>query len=85
VSAVRNEVATPGYSLLNWRASYTVGQVRWDIGVQNLLNRFYLLPQGGAYVGQGTTMTTMGASVPAWGVAVPGAGRSFYAGVNVRF
>lgn len=85
VSGVRNEVATPGYSLLNWRASYTVGQVRLDVGVQNLLNRFYLLPQGGAYVGQGTTMTTMGASVPAWGVAVPGAGRSFYAGVNVRF
>lgn len=85
VSAVRNEVATPGYSLLNWRGSYTVGQVRFDFGVQNLLNRMYYLPQGGAYMGQGTTMTTAGASAPAWGVAVPGAGRSLYAGVNVKF
>lgn len=85
VSAVRNEVATPGYSLLNWRGSYTMGNVRFDFGVQNLLNRMYYLPQGGAYTGQGTTMTTMGASVPAWGVAVPGPGRSLYAGVNVKF
>lgn len=85
VSAVRNEVATPGYSLLNWRGSYTVGQVRFDFGVQNMLNRLYYLPQGGAYVGQGTTMTSKGASSPAWGVAVPGAGRLFYAGVNVKF
>jgi hypothetical protein len=34
------------------------------------------MPLGGAYVGQGTTMSTNG--IP-WGVAVPGMGRSIYA------
>ncbi len=53
--------------------------------MENLFNRFYVLPQGGAYVGQGTTMTTTGASSPVWGVGVPGPGRSLYAGVNYRF
>ena len=57
-----------------------------DFGVENLFDKFYYLPLGGAYVGQGTTMTAnpVGA-VPRWGNAVPGMGRSIYAGVNVRF
>jgi len=40
------------------------------------------LPLGGAYLGQGTTMSING--VP-WGIAVPGPGRSIYAGVSVQF
>lgn len=84
-SDVRNEIKTPGYSLVNLRASYTVKQVRVDFGVENLFNRFYYLPTGGAYTGQGTTMTTNAASSPLWGTAVPGMGRSIYAGVNVKF
>ena len=40
------------------------------------------LPLGGAYTGQGTTMSI--GAVP-WGVAVPGPGRSLYAGLNVPF
>ena len=35
-----------------------------------------------AYVGQGATMSFN--AVP-WGVAVPGMGRSIYAGMNLRF
>lgn len=85
VNAARNEVQTPGYALANLRASYTHKNLRVDFGVENLFNRFYVLPQGGAYVGQGTTMTTAGASSPAWGVGVPGPGRSLYAGVTYRF
>ena len=85
VNAARNEVQTPGYALANLRASYTHKNLRVDFGVENLFNRFYVLPQGGAYVGQGTTMTTTGASSPVWGVGVPGPGRSLYAGVNYRF
>ena len=86
VSEVRNEVETPGYSLFNLRTSYAWKQVRVDFGVENLFDKFYYLPLGGAYVGQGTTMTAnpVGA-VPRWGNAVPGMGRSIYAGVNVRF
>ncbi len=86
VSAVRNEVATPGYGLLNLRASYGWPKLRLDFGVENLLDKFYTLPLGGAYLGQGTTMTTSSVgSVPRWGQAVPGMGRSIYAGVTVKF
>ncbi|MEN9398457.1 MAG: hypothetical protein RLZ81_2987, partial [Pseudomonadota bacterium] len=51
-------------------------------GIDNLLDRFYRLPLGGAYVGQDRTM---GINAVPWGVAVPGAGRSVYAGLNWQF
>ena len=85
ISDVRNEIQTPGYSLVNLRASYSWKQVRVDFGVENLFDKFYSLPLGGAYNGQGTTMTTSGTSSAPWGTAVPGMGRSFYAGLNVKF
>ncbi|MBU1362634.1 MAG: TonB-dependent receptor [Gammaproteobacteria bacterium] len=81
-SAVRNEIRTSGYSLTNLRASYTWNKVRVDFGVENLFDKFYYLPLGGAYTGQGTTMGIN--SIP-WGIAVPGMGRSFYAGLNLKF
>lgn len=82
VSQVRNEIETDGYSLFNLRSSYEWKQVRLDIGIENLFDKFYSLPLGGAYLGQGTTMSISG--IP-WGIAVPGPGRSLYAGVNVKF
>jgi iron complex outermembrane receptor protein len=82
VSDVRNEVNTAGYSLTNLRTSYTWGKVRIDAGVENLFDKLYYLPTGGAYTGQGMTMGIN--SIPA-GIAVPGAGRSFYASVNYKF
>jgi iron complex outermembrane receptor protein len=82
VSDVRNEIKTPGYSLVNLRTSYTVKQVRVDFGVENLFNKFYYLTTGGAYTGQGASMGIN--SIP-YGIAVPGMGRSIYVGVNVKF
>ncbi|WP_119967054.1 TonB-dependent receptor [Simplicispira lacusdiani] len=82
VSAVRNELPTAGYGLVNLRASYEWKQVRLDVGIDNLFDRFYNHPQGGAYVGQGMTMA--GTAVP-WGVRVPGMGRSVNVGVTVKF
>ncbi|MCB1987601.1 MAG: TonB-dependent receptor, partial [Burkholderiaceae bacterium] len=82
VSAVRNELPTAGYGLVNLRGSYEWKQVRLDFGIDNLFDRFYNHPQGGAYVGQGMTMA--GTAVP-WGVRVPGMGRSFNVGVTVKF
>ena len=82
VSDVRNEVKTPGYSLVNARGSYTMKQVRLDFGVENLFDKFYYLPTGGTYTGQGTTMSINGIAP---GIAVPGMGRSIYFGVNVTF
>ena len=87
VSAARNEIKTSGYSLTNLRASYTWNsRIRADFGVENIFDKFYYLPLGGAYVGQGTTMSINPASGnPVWGTAVPGMGRSFYAGINIKF
>ena len=86
VSDVRNEIKTAGYGLTNLRGSYTWKQVRVDLGVDNLFDKFYSLPLGGAYVGQGTTMAINPASGnPAWGTAVPGMGRSIYTGVTFKF
>jgi iron complex outermembrane receptor protein len=87
VSDVRNEIATDGYSLFNLRSSYEWKQVRLDVGVENLFDKFYALPLGGAYLGQGTTMAMNPpvGNYPQWGTAVPGMGRSVYVGVNVKF
>lgn len=82
VSKVRNELKTAGYGLLNLRSSYAWKQARFDVGIENVFNKFYNLPLGGAYAGQGTTMSGTGV---AWGVPVPGMGRSIYAGVTVKF
>lgn len=86
VSDIRNEIETPGYALLNLRTSYAWKQVRLDLGIENVFDRLYYHPLGGAYVGQGITMPPMAvAGSPTWGTAVPGMGRSIYAGVNVQF
>ncbi|MBF0436423.1 MAG: TonB-dependent receptor [Magnetococcales bacterium] len=82
VSQTRDEVPTAGYGLLNMRSSYDWKQWRLDLGVENVLDKFYNPPLGGAYVGQGATMS--GSAIP-WGVAVPGPGRLAYVGATVRF
>jgi iron complex outermembrane receptor protein len=71
---------------VNLRISHSWRDVRVDFGVENLFDRLYALPLGGAYLGQGTTMTASPVgSVPRWGTAVPGMGRSIQAGITVKF
>ena len=82
VSAVRNEMETSGYALVNWRTSYQMPALRIDVGIDNLIDRAYRPPLAGAYVGQGRTMS--GTGVP-YGITVPGMGRSFYTGVTYSF
>lgn len=79
VSQVRNEVRTGGYGVMNLRTSYEMKRTRIDLGLSNVLNKFYALPLGGAYVGQGATMG--GAAIP-WGIPMPGQGRSLYVGLT---
>ncbi len=81
-SDVRNEIQTAGYTLFNLRASHSWKQVRVDFGIENLADKFYYLPTGGAYTAQGRTMSMNGIE---WGIGVPGMGRSLYTGVNVAF
>ena len=82
-SDVRNEIATAGYGLVNLRASHSWKQLRVDFGIENLFDRAHALPLGGAYLGQGRTMSLTGG--PAWGTAVPGMGRTLYAGMKLSF
>jgi iron complex outermembrane receptor protein len=82
LSRVRNEVPTAGYTVVNLRAGYAWKHVRLDTSVENVLDRLYSNPLGGAYVGQGPSMSTTGTP---WGVAVPGAGRSLNVAVNMQF
>lgn len=78
----RNEQGTDSYNLFNLRGSYEWKQVRLDVGVENVADKLYFHPLGGAYLGQGKTMS--GTDVP-WGTTVPGMGRSLYTAVNVKF
>ena len=49
VSAERNEMKTPGYGLFNLRGAYAWDNIHLNFGVENVLNRLYYLPLGGAY------------------------------------
>ncbi|MDW8336674.1 MAG: TonB-dependent receptor [Tepidimonas sp.] len=86
ISQVRNEVRTPGYGLLNVRTAVRLGSGKLELGIDNLLDRLYYWPTGGAYVGQGTTMTNpMPPNRPQWGTAVPGPGRTFWLAYSHKF
>ncbi len=82
VSKTRNELETSSYGLVNLHSRYEWKHISIDIGVENLFDKFYRDPLGGAYFGQGMTMS---ATSIAWGEAVPAMGRSIYTGVNYKF
>lgn len=82
VSQVRNEIRTGGYGLLNLRGSYKWKNARLDLAIENLFDRFYLLPLGGTYVGQGNAMSVN--AIP-WGMGVPGMGRSINVAIQLDF
>ena len=82
ISVVRNEVKTAGYGLLGMQTGYVTEQFRVDIGVKNLLDKFYYDPTAGTYTGQGMTMALNG--IP-FGIAVPGMGRNAYISSTVYF
>jgi iron complex outermembrane receptor protein len=71
---------------MHLRSRYEADRWSVEIGAENLFDRYYEHPLGGAYVGQGTTMTIPPApNQPRWGTPVPGTGRSIYAAVNLKF
>ncbi len=47
VDANRNELQTPGYALLNLRASYAWRNLRLDFAIENVLDQRYYSPLGG--------------------------------------
>lgn len=84
VSQVRNELTTPSYALVNLRTGYQWQHVRLDLGVDNLFNRTYDLPLGGADLVDYQVVSMMGSSA-AYGYAVKGPGRSLNARLSVNF
>lgn len=80
VSQVRNELTTPAYALVNLRAGYQWQAIRFDAGIDNLFNKYYYLPLGGADIADHKTM--MGT---VYGFNVPGMGRSFNGRLTVKF
>ena len=93
VSIPRNEIKTAGYGLLNLSTGYDVtDKLKVTVGVDNVLDKKYALPLGGAYMGQGRTMSmnselgnVNGQGISNWGTPVYGAGRSYFASVNYKF
>jgi iron complex outermembrane receptor protein len=77
VSAARQEWQTPSYALVNLRSGYDFGTVRIDVGISNVGDVRYYSPLGGFNFAQYMKTSVAG--------PVPGPGRTFYAGVTVKF
>lgn len=74
----RYEPTTPSYALVNMRTSYEWENVRLDLGVVNLFDKLYYDPLGGRdFADWKVEGGTIG--------PVPGMGRSFNAGLTVKF
>lgn len=81
VQAIRNELKTAGFTLLNFYTSYDWKNARLDLGVSNIFDKHYYNPLGGAYIGQGATMGTG----VLHGTQVPGMGRSVNVGLTLKY
>lgn len=81
VQAVRKEFKTAGYTLFDFYTSYDWKQARLDLGVENIFDKLYYDPLGGAYLGQGATMGT----TVTRGLSVPGMGRSINVGLTLKY
>lgn len=80
VDALRNEPETPGYALVNLRTGYEWGNVRIDAGVENLFDQTYHPPLGGIGYADYRAGGSQGTAGP-----LLGPGRSFVAGMTVKF
>jgi iron complex outermembrane recepter protein len=80
VDTLRNEPATPGYTLVNLRSAYEMKNLRLDFGIDNLFNKFYYLPLGGVDYADWKANGMTGQIG-----AVAGPGRSINAGLTVKF
>lgn len=77
VSSTRKENTTPAYALLNLRTAYEWDNLILSAGIDNVLNKRYHEPLGGADL----TMQNPKQS----GMNVYGPGRSYLAGITVKF
>lgn len=80
VDGLRNEPETAGYALLNLRTSYQWPNVRWDAGVNNVMDKFYYQPLGGVNF---DNFQASNYTAPLGSVAGPG--RAFYTSITINF
>lgn len=76
----QNEQTTPGFAIMNWRTSYKLDNVTFAAGVDNIFNKQYYDPNGGANVSYWRATNTNAAMG-----ALPAAGRSYNLGMTVSF
>jgi iron complex outermembrane receptor protein len=87
VQRIRNEQTTPSYILLNARTGYEWKMLRFDVGLDNVLDKQYYHPLAGAYLGDRYGMNpTAGSNVTVpWGRNVAGMGRSVFIGMTLTY
>ncbi|NOT85330.1 MAG: TonB-dependent receptor [Methylococcaceae bacterium] len=83
VQAIRNELQTSSYILLNAKTGYQWEHVSIDVGLDNILNKEYYYPLAGAYIGDQNAMTLNGSRLN--NQNLPGTGRSVFVGMTVTF
>jgi iron complex outermembrane receptor protein len=83
VQAIRNELTTPSYILLNAKTGYQWKNLSIDVGLDNILDKQYYYPVSGVYIGDQNAMT-LASSRPNT-QNLPGLGRSVYVGVTVNY
>jgi iron complex outermembrane receptor protein len=75
----RFEQPTPGYTLVGVRTAYQRGYIRFDLGCDNLFNKYYELPLGGVNFDDYMASGWMSQIRP-----LTGRGRSVYAGLTME-
>lgn len=80
VDPLRYEQNTPGYALFHVHSGYERGHIRLDAGCDNLLNKSYALPLGGVNFDDFMASGWISQIEP-----LTGRGRSFYAGLTMRY
>jgi len=83
VQAVRNELATASYILVNFKTRYEWRFLSLDFGVDNIFDKQYFAPLSGVYIGDQNAMT-LRQSLPKQQNLV-GQGRSVYVGVTLTY
>lgn len=84
VQAIRNELRTPGYILLNAKTGYQWKNLSVDVGLDNVLNKQYYHPLGGAYTGDYYAMS-IGGGEKGNTRNLPGMGRSVFVGMTLSY
>ncbi len=83
VQAIRNELKTSSYFLLNAKTGYQWKHLSIDVGLDNILDKQYYNPTSGVYIGDYDAMTLAQARPKTQNL--PGLGRTVYVGLTVTY